>query len=258
MTQPHNGHGAAPAAQPIDQRVEDGLSALGALAATAPPLGDALARELESLRPVKPRVPARQLAGVLALSLLYAGGLVAFLGVRPDLSGLPRLWLGGFIGVWLASFATITWLVLVPARGRVMPRWRWAAATAALAALLLVAGGLLLPRSVPGRSLTYDPSVASVLHHAGGCLTWGLIAAVVPAVLAALAVRGAVPVGTRTVAAALGAAGGAVGGLVLQLHCPITERYHLGLVHGGVVVLAALVAALAASVRVATTRSPSG
>ena len=251
MSQPHNGH---PAGAPIDQRVEDSLSALGALPAPAPPMSDALAHQLEDLRAVTPRAPARQLAGVVALSLLYAGGLVAFLGVRPDLSGLPRLWLGGFASLWLASFGAITWLVLVPARGQVIPRWRWAAAVAALAALLLIAGGLLLPRTVPGRSLTYDPSVASVMHHAGGCLTWGLIAAVVPALLAALAVRGAVPVGTRTAAAALGAAGGALGGLVLQFHCPITERYHLGLVHGGVVVLAALVAALAASVQVATTR----
>ena len=40
--------------------------------------------------------------------------------------------------------------------------------------------------------------------------------------------------------------GGALGGLVLDMHCPIAERFHVGLVHGGVVVLAALVAALLA------------
>jgi hypothetical protein len=84
-----------------------------------------------------------------------------------------------------------------------------------------------------------------VVDHAG-CIRWGLLGAAVPILLAALAVRGSVPVGSRLAAAAIGASGGALGGLVLQFHCPITERFHLGLVHGGLVVLAALAAVLAA------------
>jgi hypothetical protein len=56
--------------------------------------------------------------------------------------------------------------------------------------------------------------------------------------------RGVLPVGARWTAAGLGAAGGSLGGLVLHLHCPIADRWHLGLVHGGVVVLAAVLAAV--------------
>jgi hypothetical protein len=84
------------------------------------------------------------------------------------------------------------------------------------------------------------------------CLLIGLVGAIVPAALAALALRGVVPVGRRWVAAALGAAGGALGGLVLHGHCPITERFHVGLVHGGVVLVAAAVAVLVVTVSGAT------
>ena len=51
------------------------------------------------------------------------------------------------------------------------------------------------------------------------------------------------PVGSRWTAAGLGAAGGSLGGLVLHLHCPIADAWHLGLVHGGVVIIAALISA---------------
>jgi hypothetical protein len=228
----------------LDRKVEESLGALGASVSGAPPLGAELERELASLAPVRTRAPRRQLAGVIGLSLLYATGLVALSGLRRDLGELPMWHLGGFAGLWLISFGAVTWLLLAPPRGQMMPRWRLAAVVAASAAALLIAGGLLLPHAVPGLSTVYVPTVASVVDHAG-CLRWGLAGAALPILLAALAVRGSVPVGSRVTAAAVGAAGGALGGLVLQFHCPIAERFHVGLVHGGLVVLAALIAVLA-------------
>ena len=66
--------------------------------------------------------------------------------------------------------------------------------------------------------------------------------AVVPVIIGALCLRGALPVGSRWIAAALGAGGGCLGGLVLHLHCHIADSLHIGLIHGGVVVVAALLA----------------
>lgn len=239
---------------PLDRQLEESLGALGAAADAVPALSPELERELAALAPSKTRAPARQLAGILALSLLYASGVVALAGLRRDLGAMPRWHLVSFAALWLVSFAAVSWLVVVPARGHIMPRARLAAVVAGCAAALLIAGGLLLPRSAPGLSTVYVPTVSAVVDHAG-CVRWGLLGAALPILLAALAVRGSVPVGSRLAAAALGAGGGALGGLVLQFHCPITERFHVGLVHGGLVVLAALVAVLAAQAR-AGTRAP--
>lgn len=231
---------------PLDRKLDESLGALGAAGGDAAPgLAPELERELSALVPVKPRVPRAQLAGIVALSLLYATGVVALAGLRRDLGAMPRWHVAGFAALWLVSFAAIAWLVVVPRRGQMMPRARLAAAVAGAAAVLLIAGGLLLPRSAPGLSTVYTPTVSAVVDHAG-CIRWGLLGAALPILLAALAVRGSVPVGSRLAAAALGASGGALGGLVLQFHCPITERFHVGLVHGGLVVLAAVAAVLAA------------
>ena len=75
------------------------------------------------------------------------------------------------------------------------------------------------------------------------CLELGLASALVPVVVGAIFLRGALPVGSRWVAAALGAGGGCLGGLVLHLHCNVADGLHVGLIHGGVVVLSALLSA---------------
>ena len=232
----------------IDGRLERSLSALAAAPVDAPPLSEQLARELDGLAPARTRSPRRQLGLVLGLSLLYGAVLLALLGMRHDLERMPTMWLLGGGTLWLASFGAITWLVVVPPREQVMPRWRWAAALSALAAVLFIAGGLLRPEAAVPVASTYDASLASWFDRGQRCLRWGLTVAVVPVVLSALVVRGAVPVGSRWIAAAIGAAGGSLGGLVLHMHCPVTERFHVGLAHGGVVLVAAGIAALVATV----------
>ncbi len=76
-----------------------------------------------------------------------------------------------------------------------------------------------------------------------GCLGTGVATALVPVVGGAILLRGALPVGSRLIAAALGAGGGSLGGLVLHMHCRVTDGLHVGLIHGGVVGVAALLAA---------------
>jgi hypothetical protein len=91
--------------------------------------------------------------------------------------------------------------------------------------------------------LFYEPSLDNHVHYGRMCLGLGTLTAVVPVVLGALFLRGAVPVGGRWAAAALGAAGGSLGGLMLHFHCPIANSWHLALGHGGVVAISAVLAA---------------
>jgi uncharacterized membrane protein YqjE len=247
-----NGNGAgAPGddlSDGIDGRLERSLSALAAAPVDAPPMSEDLARELEGLAPARTRSPRRQLGLVVGVSLLYGGVILALLGLRHDAEHLPRMWLVGGGTLWLASFGVISWMVVVPPRDQVMPRWRWAAALAALAAVLFVAGGILRPDTALQAGAASDLSLATWFDRGQRCLRWGLTVAVVPVVLSALFVRGAVPVGSRWTAAAIGAAGGSLGGLVLHLHCGVADRFHVGLAHGGVIIVAALIAALVAPV----------
>jgi hypothetical protein len=219
---------------------DDVLDSLAAQPAPSlPPMSPALEGELANLAPVSPRRPRRQLAIVVGISLVYAAGLVAALSMRGDMSELPTSWLVATAIAWLLGFAVPCYLALVPKRGSMMPRRRLAAASAIVTSILFVALGLIVHPSGP-TSLHYG---AERFTHGHGCLELGLATALVPVVVGAVFLRGALPVGSRWIAAALGAGGGCLGGLVLHLHCRVADGLHVGLIHGGVVVVAALLSA---------------
>lgn len=201
-----------------------------------PPLPAELDAALGALAPVAPRRPARQLAVVTAASLAWALCMVGLLTLRRDLGELPRLWLVSYLAAWLLGFAAPTAMLVVPARGGMMPRWLPAAVIAAIATVGFIVAGLAMARSGPS-------SLHRGLSSWAGCLSTGVATAVVPIALIGLALRGAVPSATRVTAAAAGAAAGAIGGFMLHLHCPIADHLHVGIVHGGVAVITALVAA---------------
>jgi len=202
----------------------------------APELPAELERELVGLKPTPTRRPMRQVAIAAVASLVYGALMLLVVTVRRDLEGLPRMWLGLYLGAWFVGFALPLYLSIVPRAGGMMPRWRVGGVLAALSAVGFVAAGFAFPRSTP-------ESLERGLSRAHPCLSIGLATALGPVVVAALMLRGAAPVGSRWTAAALGAAGGALGGLVLHLHCPIADGVHVGVVHGGVVACAALLAA---------------
>lgn len=204
-----------------------------------PQLPAALESELADLRPVSPRRPMHQLAIVVAASLVYGAGLVAALSIRRDMTELPVIWVIGIAFAWLLGFAIPCYLALVPRRGAMMPRWRWAAASALVTSIAFVVLGLLVHPSGPS-SVHYNWERFARGH---ACLEIGLATALLPVIVGALFLRGALPVGSRWIAAALGAGGGCLGGLVLHLHCHIADGLHIGLIHGGVVLVAALLAA---------------
>lgn len=204
-----------------------------------PALGTELEAELGSLAAVPTRRPMRQLATACALSLLYGGVLLAVLGVRPDAGELPAAWLVGGAIAWLLGFVVPTYLALVPAPGSMLARRRLAAAAAVTASIAFVAMGMMIHPHGPA-SWQYG---TERFIHGHWCLELGLATALVPVILGAVFLRGALPVGERWVAAALGAAGGSLGGLVLHFHCRITDPLHTGLMHAGAVTVAALLAA---------------
>lgn len=223
--------------------MSDDANILGALAHAPPPapgpLSAALEAELGSLSPVAPRRPLRQLTTLVGISLVYGAGLLAALTMRRDMSELPRSWVAGAAIAWILGFVVPCYLALVPRAGAVTPRWRWAAASAIVTSILFVALGFIVHPSGP-TSVSYGWEHVTRGH---GCLEIGLTTALLPVIMGALFLRGALPVRSRWIAGALGAGGGCLGGLVLHMHCHIADGVHVGLIHGGVVVVAALLSA---------------
>lgn len=204
----------------------------------APPMSAALEAELGKLTPVTPRIPMRQLATLVGISLVYGAGLLAALTMRRDMHQLPTAWIAGAAVAWLVGFIVPSYLALVPRAGSMMARWPIAAVSAVIASIAFVLLGLMVHPSGPD-SLDYSARFV----HGHWCLELGLATAFAPVVIGAVFLRGALPVGSRWIAAALGAGGGCLGGLVLHLHCRIADPMHIGFMHGGVVLVAAVLSA---------------
>ncbi len=204
-----------------------------------PPMAAELELELGSLAPVETRRPMRQLAIVCTVSVLYGGILLALLGMRRDAGELPTPWMIGGGIAWFLGFVIPCYLALVPAPGSMLSRRRYAIAASVVAAVFFVAMGWMIHPQGPS-SLQYG---AERFVHGHWCLELGLATALVPVILGAVFLRGALPVGSRWIAAALGAGSGSLGGLVLHFHCRVTDPMHTGFIHAGVVAVAALVAA---------------
>jgi hypothetical protein len=225
-------------------RADAVLAELAAAPLAPPPLCAELEAALAELPPVRPRRPLRGFVVLGLASLLFGGGLLWLVDVRPDLSGLPRAWMVLYSLAWLAGFLAIAWLALVPRPAEVMPGWRRAGVGAVVASIGFVLAGLLFHRQAPGKSIVGESTWSGLTDYGLGCLLMGVVTALVPVALGALILRGSVPVGSRWAGAGLGAAGGSLGGLFLHLHCHVADALHLGVIHGGVVVAGAIVGAL--------------
>lgn len=204
-----------------------------------PPMAAELEAELGTLTPITTRRPLRQLAIVCVGSLLYGALLLAVLSLRVDATELPVAWMIGGAVAWFLGFVVPCYLALVPAPGSMLSRQRYAIAAALTAAGFFVAMGWMIHPSGPS-SVQYGLERFVQGHW---CLEIGLATALVPVILGAVFLRGALPVGSRWIAASLGAGGGSLGGLVLHFHCRITDPWHTGIIHAGVVTVAALLSA---------------
>lgn len=207
-----------------------------------PPPGPALRAAIAGMKPVRTRQPRRVVLAVAFLSIAYATALLASTGLRPDLSGLPggKLALqavaagGSFVG-------QLAWSLL-PRRGQVLPSVDRAIGRALLMSIGGALLGVLLATEGPA-SVRPGPGLGEQLAHALPCVVMGTLAAIVPAAIGLLALRGAAPVGAWRIALAVGGAAGALAGGVLHLRCAVVGAPHVGLVHGAMMVAPALLCA---------------
>jgi Negative regulator of sigma F len=207
----------------------------------APPPSAKLLDAVASMQPVRTRSPLRTVAVVVALWSVYGAiPLVAF-RLRPDLPFLPRWWVIVVALAWWAGFMGPLVLALLPRRRQVLPDGDRALAAALAAAVALISLGVLFTRDAPGHSLSFP-------LHLGmrNCLTFAVIASILPVTIGFVASRRVVTVGTWRIGAAFGAASGALAGLILHLLCPVGGAAHAALAHGGALVVCGLLGALIA------------
>lgn len=226
-----------------DQVLDQTLEHLGA-PCDPPGLCSELEAKLDGLQPVRTRSRGFAFGLIGGVSLLYCAAMVLFMDLRPDFDGLPRNWFILYTVAWLLSFVAIAYFALVPRAGQVAPNWRTAGIAAVVASFAFVIGGLLFGRAAPAVSAEGAESAAGNLDNGLACLSVGSVSALLPILLGALLLRGRLPVGSQWAGAGLGAAGGSLGGLLLHLHCEFADPIHLGLAHGGVVVLGAIIGAV--------------
>lgn len=226
-----------------ERHLDDALAHLGS-PCDPPELCADMESALADLQPVRTRRRGSDFALIGGVCVLYGATMLLFMDLRPDLDNLPRGWFVVYALAWLVSFVAIAYLALVPREGHVLSNSRRAGMAAVVASFAFVLGGLLFDRQAPGHSTISDPSMDAVIDQGLGCLSVGSISALLPVLLGALLLRNRLPVGAQWAGAGLGAAGGSLGGLLLHLHCSVADAIHLGVVHGGVVTLGAILGAV--------------
>jgi hypothetical protein len=210
----------------------------------APPPSEALLRAIADTKPVKTRVPARDLTIVLTLALGWAGAFLFVFPLRHDLPHLDIAWTVVTAHLWMAGVLGPFALAILPRHGQVLPDARRASRVAAAAALVLI--GICVVFPVMSESHSRIPQAGEHLRLLLHCLTISAAVGAVPLAIALLALKRVAPIGGFRLAAAAGAASGALAGLVLELICPIGGSLHVGGAHGGGVVVLALLGALVA------------
>ncbi len=227
---------------PSDTATPDGtqelLAQLPELA--TPPIGKKLSEQIEAMEPVDMRRPMREFALFVAISVPFVVLVIFATGTRSDLPSLSPLWLGSVALVWFVSYLAAAYIGFVPAKGHVAPRSRTIRQVVGASAVVMMTLGIFATQTVHGISKIYPSTVENFVSHAGACAVFGFGSGIIPGVFALILMRRFVPVGRASIGLSLGAAGGSLAGLALLMHCPIAERFHVGLVHGAAIVTAAI------------------
>ena len=212
-----------------------------------PALPAAFLDEIQSSEPVKTRVPKRDWALYILLSAAISGVFLYFGGFRSDMQGLTMAWIVVYAAFWIIGFGVISRLAIVPNKESMMPAFQRCLWATGVACVLAIGVGFVAPHLVADLPHTHEDDVVAVMKHGQKCLRFGIASAIVPTLLGLFLLRGIAPMRSKRVAATIGAAGGALAGCMLHFHCSMNGSIHLGLAHGGVVVISALIAILFSS-----------
>lgn len=212
--------------------------------AAPPPLSTAVAAKVASVTPGRTRRPWRELAIAAAISVIYPAYALHAFPLRRDLDALPPWWVALAGTLWASAYVWLLVRAIVPRRGDVLPNAPRAAGAATLAMAVLIAFGLAITIDAPCCTLV---PATTWSDFAGGwwhCTLFGLRITAPLLLVGGLILRRVAWTGAGRLGMALGAAGGALAGLTLHLLCPIGGALHVGLAHGGGVVVGGLLGAL--------------
>lgn len=194
---------------------------------------------------LKPVEPLRQRAGMMRALLAMAIGaflVVTVFGMRLDLRGghLDPMFLLP-TGLFLVLALATAWATIDMARPFVGTRrdgWAW---TALMAGVLPGAAlGVIVNEALRGQAIAIDR---------GGifCLTFGTLIGLFTALALVLWLKRGAPASPTKAGLYTGVAAGAAGIFAVSLHCPHNDLIHIGVWHGGAVILSGLLGRLALS-----------
>ena len=209
-----------------------------------PPMSTSLLESVRGIRPVRTRVPLRTLLAVAAAAFVFPLAAIAVYPLRADLDALPPLWFASVALVWLAGFVLPLTFAIVPRPQQVLPDSTRAARTALLACLTLTLMGLVFTFDAPGATILPKSTWNGFAHLWWHCISFSLKVSLPAIVVAGFVLRWVVVTSAWRVGAAIGAAAGSLSGLALHGLCPYGGAVHVGLAHGGGVVIGAILGAL--------------
>jgi hypothetical protein len=146
--------------------------------------------------------------------------------------------------LWLAGFVVPLALAVLPRRGQVLPDGVRAGRAAFLTCSTLVLVGLLFTVDAPGATILPRTTWAGFAKLWWHCVSFGLKVSIPLLIFSALVLSRVAVISVGRLGAAVGAAGGALAGLTLHGLCPYGGAVHVGLAHGGGVVIGAIIGAL--------------
>jgi hypothetical protein len=209
-----------------------------------PPVSPTLLASVRSMRPIRTRVPLRTLLAVAAAAFVFPVAALAAYPLRADLAALPAAWVLSVAVVWLAGFVVPLTYAIVPRRRQVLPDGTRAGRAAVLACLTLLLMGLVFTVDAPGFTIlprtTWDGFVNLWWH----CISFSLKVSLPTILVASFLLRWVAIANAWRLGAAIGAAAGSLSGLALHGLCPYGGAVHVGLAHGGGVLIGAVLGAL--------------
>jgi hypothetical protein len=187
---------------------------------------------VNDLKPVQPLHPRTGLRRTVFAMMAGVGVLAVMMPLRPDIAtGQPDAMFLTSSGLFLVLALATAWAALDMARPYVGTRrsgWGW---TALMAAVLPVAAlGIVATSLIRGQAVDLD---MDGVH----CLLIGSAVGLLTATILVAWLRRGAPSRPERAGLLTGVASGAAGIFAVSLYCPTNDLIHIGVWHGGTVIL---------------------